>query len=101
MTEIKFTAKVARELQLEGDINKRNKIIEKFRHGIWDNESMDGILANILYDILLVSQTSYTRTVRFPAIRDEEEYNNVRKLFIRAGYGFSHDDETGGFFIIF
>lgn len=101
MKEIKFTAKQARELQLEGNVNKRNEIIEKFRYEVWDNKEADGDLVNMQYDILLVAQTAYTRTIRFPAIKDEEEYNQIRKLFIDAGYGFCHDDETGGFFIIF
>ena len=101
MTKVKFTAKQARELQLESDVTKRNENVENLRNEIRDENKNNKVLANILYDILLVAQTQMTRTIRFPDIKDEEEYNKIRQLFIDAGYGFCHDDETGGFFIIF
>lgn len=87
-----FTAKQARELQLEGDVTKRNEIIEKFRREIKDENKNNKVLANILYDILLVAQTQMTRLVT-AYIPNDNKYQNIVKKLEQAGYSIiSHKD---------
>lgn len=80
-----FTANDARNLQLEGDVNKRTDIIKKFRQEIWDNNEVDNDRANILYDIVLVAQTQMTRTLMEYIPTNDENIKLIQELK-DAGY---------------
>lgn len=92
MTEIKFTAKQARELQLESDVTKRNENVENLRNEIRDENKNNKVLANILYDILLVAQTQMTRLVT-AYIPNDNKYQSIVKKLEQADYSIiSHKD---------
>ena len=76
-----FTAEETRQLYYEGDVNIQESIKDRFQKEVWDNESIDGDLVNILYDIVLIAQTQFTRTAREMVISEE----NVEELK-RLGY---------------
>lgn len=102
MTEIKFTAKQARELQLESDVTKRNENVENLRNEIMDENKNNKVLANILYDILLVAQTQMTRLVA-AYIPNDNKYQSIVKKLEQTGYSIiSHKDleEKDGSIII-
>ena len=88
-----FTAKDARQLQLETDLKKRESIIRSTR---WDDPNVDGDLINILYDVFLVAQTQCTRSVRALAVSDE----NLKELG-KLGYHFDYNDFSKSFTISF
>ena len=76
-----FTAEEARQLYMEAEVNIQKSIEDRFRKEVWDNDSIDGELVNILYDIVLVAQTQFTRTAREMTISEE----NIEELE-RLGY---------------
>lgn len=84
-----FTAEEARQLYMEADVDIQKSIEDRFQKEVWDNDSIDGELVNILYDIVLVARTQFTRIAREMTISEE----NIEELE-RLGYEVSIGDDN-------
>lgn len=84
-----FSAEQARKLQTTNDYIIKCTIMGDFKVNVWDNEKLNRDLVNILYDILLVAQTQYTKIIRELSVSDE----NIEELK-RLGYTIEKDEDN-------